>query len=173
MSYGGYGGFSLFANLQYPAKNPGTRIVRFRANSTFLLQTKVRDFTVENPAETHDVPINISGMPVAFKELIVKPDSYEVHFSVPQTATQHPQFQALAGELQTRLRLVDARGTDLDHRGMGTIMNGTTFEFSIQFARDNRNALRRPVRLIWEIPLESREITVPIRFNDIPLFEDN
>jgi hypothetical protein len=96
-----------------------------------------------------------------------------VRMSIPQTSMQNQLFQTLQNQFMTRMRLLDAQGNELDHRGMGTNMDGTTFEYTVQFARNTRGMNRRPAKLIWEIPLESREITVPLRFSDIPLFDDN
>jgi hypothetical protein len=173
ITYGGYGGFNLFANLQYPTKNPGKKIVRFRGSTTFMLQTKVRDFQIVMPLNAHDIDTDLNGMPVMFRGMNTKPDYYEVRMSVPQSAMQHRMFQSLQSQLMTRMRLLDDQGNEIDHRGMGQNMDGTNFEFTVQFARNNRGLNRKPTKLIWEIPLESREITVPLRFTDIPLFDDN
>ena len=176
MNYGGFGGFNLNANLQYPARNPGKRIVKFRGSTTFVMQTKVRDFEIDNPTDVHDVSTSINGMQVTFRELSAKGDFFEVRMSIPQASIGSPPFQTLGNQFQTRLRLLDAQGNELDHRGMGTNMDGTSFDFNIQFVRTlngRAGPVRKPTRLVWAIPLESREITVPIRFNDIPLFEDN
>jgi len=173
MRYGGFGGFNLFTALQYPAKNPGTRIVRFHGSTKFLVQTKMRDFEIDNLAELHELATTVNGIPVTFHDLKVKDDQCVLRVGMPQSSAANPQWQNIVNQIQTRLQLLDTRGNELDHRGAGMNMDGQSAEFTINFGANNGDRTRRPAKLVWEIPTESREITVPIRFTDIPLFEDN
>jgi hypothetical protein len=173
MTYSGFGGFNLYAALQYPAKNPGKRIARFKGSTTFVVQTKMHDFQIENLADLHELSTNVNGMTVTFHELKINNDQCELHVGVPQSSMSNPQWANLTNQIQTRLRLLDAQGNEFAHRGMGTNIDGRSVEFTIQFGSNNGDRAHKPARLVWEIPIESREITVPIRFTDIPLFEDN
>ena len=80
------------------------------------------------------------------------------------------------------IRLTDAQGREWRRSG-GSVNgggNGTQmrYRFYGTFVRGNRRggaangaeaALGEPAKLIWEIPAEYREVTVPFEFNDLPI----
>lgn len=70
------------------------------------------------------------------------------------------------------VRLEDAAGQPLDRREWGSSgSNGQRIEATINFVRTPRGDkdTGEPVRLIWRIPVESKELEVPFEFRDLPL----
>lgn len=172
--YAGVGGWALYAPMRYPQKNPGTRLVKFKGSTTFVIQTRMEKLELANVLSLHETTRTINGVAITFKELRKEGDVYRLHVRVGQSTFGGVEWQQLAEGLQTRMQLQDADGRPLDHRGMSSSGTNDALEMTLDFARSPRpdgKTQGEPSRLIWEIPIETREVNVPIEFHDLPLFD--
>jgi len=74
--------------------------------------------------------------------------------------------------VQTQLKLLDANGQPLDHRGMRSGGNANGMDFTILFGssvRPNGRASTDPVLITWEVPTGSKDISVSFEFKDLPM----
>jgi len=173
--WGGYGGWNLYVPLQYPKKNIGSRIVRFKGTTSLQIQTKAMILEIPNVMSVKEMTKVVSGVPITFKELKKTGDAYELHMMAAQPNLASPEWPMLMRQLQTRLELVDGRGDVLDHRGMSSTGNNNFVEMSLNFGhspRPDNLPAGDPVKLVWEVPTESKSIELPIEFHDLPLFEE-
>lgn len=172
--YAGVGGWALYAPMRYPEKNPGARLVKFKGSTTFVIQTKMEKLELQNILTLHETTRTINGVQITFKELKKEGDVYQLHVRVGQSSFGGIEWQQLAEGLQTRLQLQDADGRPFDHRGMSSSGTNDSLEMTLDFARSPRpdgKTQGDPARLMWEIPIETKEVSVPIEFHDLPLFE--
>jgi hypothetical protein len=69
---------------------------------------------------------------------------------------------------QQTFRLVDERGMPLMRLGNGNSGGGPDqMDIDIQFQRQNWNGTENagePVKLLWEVPVETKEVSVPFEF---------
>jgi hypothetical protein len=170
----GFGGWSLFAPLQYP-KNIGTRITRFKGNTAFVIQVESQKIEIPDLISLKPTTRLIYNMPVSFQDMKKVGDAWKLHIHVNQPNFGGADWQQFMEGVQNRMQVLDAEGNALDHRGMSTTSNNAIVDMTLDFARsvgpDGRPA-GDPVRLVWEVPTKTREITVPIEFRDLPLFDE-
>jgi hypothetical protein len=169
----GFGGWNIYAPLQYPAKNPGTKIVRFRGSTSFNVQTKFQELRIDDVLHMRETNVPVRGIQITLLSFSKKNGGYELKLLANQPNFASPEWQLLMEQIQFRLRILDSRGNELDHRGMSTNASANRLEISLEFGSGPgpANAQREPARLLWDIPTESKSLTVPIIFNDIPLFD--
>lgn len=171
----GFGGWSLYAPLHYP-KNIGTRLARFKGSTAFVIQVDSQKVEIPDLANFRPTTRFIYDMPVSFDEFKKEGDAWKLHLRVNQTNFGGAAWQQFMDGVQNRLQVLDANGNVLDHRGMSTSTNNTAMDMSLDFARSNNSTGQLsgdPTRLVWEVPTKTRELTVPIEFKDLPLFDEN
>lgn len=170
----GFGGWSLYAPLHYP-KNAGSRIARFKGSTGFVIQVESQKVQIPDLANFQPTTRFIYNMPVSFDGFKKEGDIWRLRLRVNQPNFGGSEWQQFMEGVQNRLQVLDAGGNALDHRGMSTSSNNAEMDMSLDFARSNGPTGQLsgdPVRLAWEVPTKTRELTVPIEFKDLPLFED-
>lgn len=170
----GYGASNLFAPLHYP-KNIGTRMTRFKGTTAFVIQVESQTIDMRDLASFRPAMRMIYNMPVAFQEFKRAGDAWQLHLHINQPNYASADWQQLMEGVQNRLQILDSQGTPLDHRGMSTSSSNGTMDMTLDFARSNAPGGQlggEPARLVWEVPTKTRRLTVPIEFNDLPLFDD-
>jgi hypothetical protein len=68
--------------------------------------------------------------------------------------------------------MVDDRNVPLMKIQNGGGGGGDSMEINLQFQKQNWNGGQSagdPVKLVWEVPVETREVVVPFEFVDLPL----
>jgi hypothetical protein len=168
----GFGGWNIYAPLQYPPKNPGAKIVRFRGTTTFNVQTKVQELHIDDVLHLKPTSTSVQGIQITLQSFQKKDEGYELRVLVNQPNFASPAWQLLMEQIQFRLRILDSRGNELDHRGMSTNANANRFELSLEFGSPPGRAAREPSQLVWDIPTETKSLVVPINFTNIPLFDE-
>ena len=171
----GFGGWSLYAPLQYPKKDPGARIARFKGTTSFVLQTKMEKLDIPDVMNLKQTTRLVTDTSITFQSMKKNGDNYDLHLIANQANLGGPEWQQLVEMLQTRLQILDSDGNPLDHRGMNSSGNNNSIELTLDFARGNTpdgRQIGQPSRLLWEIPTETRQVTVSIDFRDLPLFSD-
>lgn len=170
-AFGGEGSYSLYAALKYPAANPGKRIARLRGSATFTVQVE---------SEKLDVPVaklpatsrTIKDVRIAFGPMAKTGDGWQVKLTA-HTPEDAPAWQEIQANMIARLKVVDAAGQPLDNQGFGSGGGGDKVELTLTFGQSHRPEDGRqsgdPVRLVWEIPTRTRDVTVPFEFKDLKL----
>jgi hypothetical protein len=170
--YSGAGAWHLFANLQYP-KEPGTKITRLRASATFTVQTKSQKIEVNNLPGVKEHVEAAGGTRVTIHEFKKAGDSqYQLRIAIGQDAAGNGLWELMQNSIHTRLRVLDAAGRTWDSRGWSTTSNNTELSMEITYVRGNSpdgHPVGDPVKLEWEIPTDTRDLTVPFEFTDVPL----
>ena len=164
----GHWSWPIPATLAPPA-NVGKRIALLRGTSKLLVQT--RSQVVEVPDILH------AAAPVreaAGRQLRIR----SVSRNSTETFTVSATLTRLEGEsvpwadinFLNTFRLYDADGNPLARRNYGTTTAGAsnTLDLSMVFARDEGQT-GEPTKLVWEVPTEMAEITVPFEFRNLPL----
>jgi hypothetical protein len=170
----GNGGWSLFAPLHYP-KTIGTRIRHFRGTTSFVIQVESQKIEIRDLASLRPVTRLVYNMQVHFEDMKKVGDTWKLHLHLNQPNFGGSDWQQFMEGVQNRMQILDADGNALDHRGMSTSANNAMVDVTLDFARSNRmdgQPCGDPVRLVWEVPTKTRELTVPIDFKDLPLFDE-
>jgi hypothetical protein len=165
----GFGSWNLYAPLTYPSKNPGKRVVRFRGSTTLQVQTRAQELSIPDVLHVRPTTVTVNNTRVTIDAMEKKNEFYELHLIVHQPNFGGPDLQPLMEQVQYRLKILDAAGNVMRFNNMNTSSNGAQLE--LRLAYGGPGAARLPDKLVWNIPLESKPLTVPINFDDIPLFD--
>jgi hypothetical protein len=171
---------SLYIGLQ-PPLDAGRRIARLRGTGRFVLQAKSEVAEIADVVNAKEVTRTVGGKQFTLKEVKRNEDRYVVSISLMRAGFSANDW-AYAGTYNTSnaFKLVDARGRPL-YRWSFTNSGGGAeqMDYTIQFSRAPQATAKvqgaggeptgEPVKLVWEVPTESREVTVPFGFDDVPL----
>lgn len=172
--FGGFGGWNLYVPLRYP-KEIGTRITQFKGSTSFLIQLESEKIEIPNLTSLKPTTRLVNGLQATFEEMKKVGDSWQLHIRVDRPGFGGPEWQQFMEGAQNRLRVLDADGNPLDRRGTSTSVNNNVVEMTLDFFQPNRpdgHPSPPPARLVWEVPTKTRELTVPIHFQDLPLFDE-
>jgi len=160
--------------LQYQP-NLGKKISVLRAKARFVVLEKSETWEIADVLNAKNQEKKIGAeTKYTFKGLSkVGENQYQAQIVIVNTgkAVQGRNLHNDAGMVQRNLRLVDAQGRSFTNSGYGGGGGFAQLTYSYTFyANDGRGQNPgEPVKLIWEIPLETKEIIVPIEFKDLPL----
>jgi hypothetical protein len=173
MSSGQQWMWNLSARLNYPQKNPGTKLARFRGAVKFQVQTKSDTLDVSDILTAKNKTVTVAGRRMLIKE--VKKNGSE-QFDVQMTIYRDGMSQADWNMLQYpgySVRLLDKEGKPLNSQGWGGGGGGNEMNYNWNFSRQtwggDQDKPGEPYRLLWEIPLETREMNVEFTFKDLTL----
>lgn len=177
---GGNGMWSLYARLHYPS-DPGTKIARFRGSVQFIVQVRSQKISIANlPAASEHTEV-VRGTRITIHDFKKGDgDQYTLKLSIKQpggvavlpAGADQFTWEELQSSIQTHLQVQDARGQSLDHRGWSSSTRNDAMEITLTFAASQSTEGKPtgdPVKLSWEIPVETRELIVPIEFDNLPM----
>lgn len=174
--FGGIGAWNVYAPMDYPHKNPGTRIVRFQGSMGFVVQTDSEKIELRDLQNVRHSSRVINGLKVTFEDMKKVGDAWQLHIHIDQPNFAGAEWQEFIEGVQNRMQILDAAGNRLDQRGMSTSAGGNVVDVELNFARGNRpdgSVTGDPARLVWEVPTQTRTLSVPVEFKDLPLFDQN
>jgi hypothetical protein len=161
--------YNLEGKLDYP-KDPGTKIAQLRASAKFIAQTKSETIEYADPLTSKNVTKTVAGRKIIIKEVRRTPEEYEatvtfVRGEIPQAQWEQTLFPG------NSLRLVDADGKIVLAKGFGLGGKGdeSTFVFKFEKEPPRGSRIGKPIKLVWEIPTETRELPLTFEFKDLPL----
>lgn len=175
MGYSSGPGFRRDLNVQLAYKpDIGKKIAHLKGAANFLVLSKSESWELANVLTLKDQVRNVPFGKCTVKAVTKSSDDqYKVEVVIDNPPAMAGQAEA-AGDystVQQCMRLVDAAGRSYMVGGGGSSGSPTRREHQYYFYRNRGGnaAPGDPAKLIWDIPLETREITVPIEFKDLPL----
>lgn len=175
---GGSGGiWSLYARLRYPEKNPGKQIARLRGSVTFSVQSGSQVVEIPEILTAPQAVHVVEGVAVQFNGMKKKDGDdagdYELTLSITQDVLRGHAWVQLQRSIQSRLKVLDAKGKPLDQRGFGSQGNNERIDFNLHFVRsrdpETGNPGGEPAKLVWEVPTKITERKVSFEFTDLPM----
>lgn len=171
--------WEIGATLHYP-KGVGTRIARFRASTA--LQVRTRSAVLDMPvAGARNAARTVGGLRIIVKAL----DANRCDLSVFRDGRNDADWYAVRMQLSAgEAQLQDDKGRVMarSQTGLETdeTRDGLRMELRIRFGREtpdegerNKDAKQASAseasRLVWEFPMEIRELRVPFEFRDLPI----
>ncbi len=177
-----------FWELQAPLQlspDIGKRLVEFKGVAKFSVQTKTDRWEFGDPLKIKNQEKKIADDSVTLTILSVgrnaqNQNSVEVRLAISVKSKARLNLFARSDErhplteysvLAQSIKLLDARGRAFQNHGGGGGGGGTKWEYSFNFAQrdDQGQALGDPAKLIWDVPVEIKEVAVPVEFKDLPL----
>jgi len=186
--YGGYGEtprgftFSTSVNLVMP-ENAGTRIATLKGTMQVPVITKQEKWEVADVLNVKDVSKKFGNSTYTLKKITPQGKDgnnpyYTVEVAVSTTNMTDGRFDSsnMIGDIN-RIQLLDADGKLYVSNGWGgggsngMVTRSITFMPAERFNGNGGDVANTgaPVKLVWEIPTEIKELTVPVSFSDLPL----
>ncbi len=166
--------WDLHASLQYPA-NVGTHITLLRATARFLVQGKADVWEIPDITKANHVE---RVMPMGRYVVQGVRKSGERNYEL-QIGIEHPPDVVAHGHpltdfatLQRCIRLLDADGNAYDPAGGGGGGGAGRLQYTLNFyapANDPNRRVGEPAKLVWEIPIDVKEVDVPVVLRDLKI----
>jgi len=163
--------WNMSASLM-PQGNTGQKIARLRGSGRFIIQTRSEQAEIGEVQNARGVTKIVAGKRFMLKEVRKQGNQYVAMITLYRAGWSPNEWNYMMYPQQT-FRMVDARGVPLMRLGNGSSGGGPDqMDIDIQFQRQNWNGTENagePVKLFWEVPVETKEINVPFEFTDLPL----
>ena len=167
------GSFGLNARFYY-SPEVGKRIAHLKGSIRFAICTKRETWEVADIQSAKEVLRKLPSGTYIVKSLDgdgINPLTYDLKAQIQGIASStNPLFSY--DVILASLRLVDASGQAFVRGGSaGGTGNGGAREYHVGFRRqgDAGQILGSPSKLIWDIPIETRDLIVPLELKDLPL----
>jgi hypothetical protein len=165
--------WNLTARLKYPQDNAGKRIQRLKGSVKFLVQTRSESLDIPDVLAAKNVTQNVGGRRIVLKEVKKNGEQYDVQMSIFRDGLNAQEWNALQYPGYA-VRLLDKEGRALTSHGWGGGGGGNEMSYNFNFSKQNFHGGEdgkpgEPHRLVWEIPIETRETNVNFEYKDLPL----
>jgi len=167
------GSWRVYATLQHPARE-GDKIASFKGSLTVAVQTRGENWDVPEPLDMRAVTRLVDGIPVTLLRFGPKPssDGYQLQARVPDGWANRLTMEQIMESMRTRLHVFDDFGAALSLHDLSEHGLGDGISFDLEFVADphpDGTPTGKPARLVWEVPVETRRLTVPFEFKDLPI----
>jgi hypothetical protein len=157
-----------------PPENAGKKLARLKGSGRFVIQTRSEQAEITNVLDpkTKNVTRVVGGKRFTLKEVRRAGDSYIVTLTLYRAGWNPNEWNYMYP--QSIFKLLDGAGKPLPRTSnTGGGGGGEQVDISIHFQRQNwapsDNDTADPVRLVWEVPIETKEVVVPFEFTDLEL----
>jgi len=169
------GMWSFQVKLAYPQHDPGKRIVSLKGAIDVALQTRFETLEIGEIASARNVSKTGGGVRAVVQELKHNGEQYELTVTIYPDRFAPRDWERVQASLSTSdLRLVDDHGVPFMRSGFSSSGGNDRMEATMQFVKNPwvnaaGRSMGEPSKLIWNIPTESKEISVPFEFVDLPI----
>ena len=155
-----------------PTETTGNQITSLKGTGRFLVQTRSETAEVLDVLNARNVSRTVGGKKFTLKEVRKNGESaYQVTITLYRAGWNLAEWNYMYP--YSNFRLVDASGRSLarvNASGQGGGQDQT--DVTLHFQRGSLaggEVAGEPVKLVWEVATETREIVVPFEFRDLPL----
>ncbi|MGE5611143.1 MAG: hypothetical protein ACM359_17970 [Bacillota bacterium] len=154
-----------------PPANAGQRIAKLKGSARYLIQTRAERAEISDVLTAKNVTKTVAGRRFLLREVRRNGDLYTAHLILYRAGWTPAEWSLLYP--YNFFKLEDAKGHPLYRvpragGGGGGEQLDITLSFRRQTWQDGED-LGEPAKLVWEVPTESKTVTVPFEFNDLPL----
>ena len=165
---------------QFPARlhappDVGRRIARLKGSIDVAVQTRYEQLEVPDIVSARSVNKVAGGVRFVIKELRRTGETWTLDLLVRPDGAPLPEaeWERLLQILPTAdIKLLDGRGEVFQRTGSSTSGGPEQVEMTIEFtprAWGHDRKLGEPSKLVWTVPTETRDVSVPFEFRDLPM----
>jgi hypothetical protein len=159
--------------MTFRADVPGSRITRLRTTLQVNVIGKTQAFEVADVMTAGKVQRTIGGYAFELRDVnrIVE-GRYAYTIEVGRGEHTPAEFNAFRMTLsRSQARLLDANGRALPSSGGSSSFGGDKYTQTTQVARDGFGGavkVGEPAKFAWDVPVETRTMSFPVEFKDLP-----
>ena len=169
---GRIGGYSRETQLSFSTAPEGTKISRLKLTARFVLQQGTEKLDVPNILTVKNSTHMVGG----FRLLIggvnkIGEGRYTYDISVFRDAHSDAEFSLFQSLINSyECKLLDANGQALSNNGGNSSYSRDKLSFNNTLTSDRGNVkVGEPVKLVWEFPSPTEQVSFPLEFKDIDL----
>jgi hypothetical protein len=155
-----------------PPANAGESIGILKAHVQVLVQTQSEILDIPDIAAAMNQPKTLGARKLTIRDLKKNGDTaYTLSLTLQRDPANPSDWSDI--NLTNTIRLLDESGRPLSRRTYGTAgSTAPSVNLNLMFGREDGQGgplVGTPVRLIWDVPTQTRTLTVPFEFHDLPL----
>ena len=163
--------WSVIAHLAPPAE-AGDTIAELRGRIVIAVQTDSHVVHIPDIQAARNLSQKVGGHQLIVKEVRKTGSTYVVSLTLHRDPASAATWRDISPG--SFFKLLDAQGQPLSRRSYGGTGGGSgdSVDLSLTFAREDFNggdAAGEPATLVWEVPTEVTEHSVPFVFRNLPL----
>lgn len=153
--------------------NLGTKIVRLRGELTLIVQVSSQLFQIDDLSGVHDRSVESGGDTIVFRgftQTATKENKLDI--SISGEMSQNPWGWQSMFISSPAFQIMDARDRPLNfERTESVTVSPNQVSFSLYYMSPGgaQSNVAGPVRLRWEVPKDTKHITVPFEMHDLAL----
>lgn len=148
----------------------GSRLVRLEGRIRTLVQSTRQLVEVPEVLKAANVTRAVGGHRLEVRSVRVAGETYTFQISILPDPQQPKLWEGM--NLASTFRLVDAQGRGLTLRNSSGGGEADRIDLNLTFGREDwggGEGAGEPARLIWDVPLQLKELAIPFQFTDLPL----
>jgi hypothetical protein len=168
----------MAVNLVRPP-NRGKKIALLKGAMHFMVPMKLETLEVDDVLSAEKLSRTIAGRRITITKARKMQGGYEVQVTLFREGLDDAEWQQMSNP-RDYVRLVDENGHLLNFTGVGENEAGdkqATLALQFENLRGGpianadlaRGAGAKRLKLVWDIPLEAKEISIPFEFKDLAL----
>lgn len=148
--------------------NIGTRIATLKGSIAADLCTRFEHVEISDILSAKNVEKSVGDARVTLLDITRKGDLFELRIRADMRGSDLDPSRLPINDVT----LLDADGNALARRGSSGSGRNSSYEATVQFAAaqtPDGKKVGEPVRLVWDVPVEVRPITIPFEFSELPI----
>lgn len=168
--------WTMQANLR-EVPHMGQRIARLRGELKFTVQSKSELIEIDDLGKLPEQSRTAGNRTITFHQFTSQNGLWKLHLSIVNSAAR-PGARPGANLFST-LQILDSQNQPYPQVGVSSSVHGQESDVTLNFVSyDNEAQIRNlgqmaglgpPAKLRWEVPTETRLITVPFELNDLAM----
>lgn len=160
--------FSFHLGLRATGENSHT-LARLKGRFRALIESRSEKLVIDDIMNARGLVKDVAGRRVIVSEVTESERQYGVKLTIVRRRRDIDERRpAWQDNLQpNEVVLQDVSGKPLRAAGYSGGGSSEKLEYELSFSRDRDGG--PPARLLWELPVEAKEIVVPFEFKDLPL----
>jgi hypothetical protein len=160
--------FAFHLNLK-KAEGMTQKLARLKGNFRAVIESRSEKLVIDDIMSSRGMTKEIAGRRIVVSDVTESGRQYKVKLMILRDRRERRERGASWQDnlkLHT-IELLDDGGKPLRRGGHSGGGSSEKLEYEFTFTRDHNGG--PPARLVWELPVEAKEITVPFEFTDLPL----
>lgn len=159
--------------LSLPAPD-AKRLAVLKGVSHFVMQSKSQRKELVNLFDKPHPTATAGGVTLSISDAKrdERADTYSFRFSFNGAGIDMQKWAFVSQQLMSGVRMVDADGRVLLPSKTNENSNGRKYDLTVAYSRKRGLGPEQPgepAKLIWEMSVETKEVSVPFEFKDLPL----
>jgi hypothetical protein len=170
--------WDLTVELIYP-QNVGKKIAALKGSLHLVVPSKLETFEVPDVLHVKDLSRVVAGRRIQIRKAHKMQGGYAVEVTIWRDALSDDEWQQMS-DPRDFVRLLDDKNQTMNYTGVASPENGDkklsmTLQFENPGRRPQANGAQPdasasvPLKLVWDLPLEGKEVSFPFEFKDLPL----